>query len=37
MAKLENRRFVFEQFGGLHVSLVNFLTQAHPDAHRKRC
>jgi len=23
-------RFVFEQFGGLHVGLVNFLTQSHP-------
>jgi uncharacterized protein (DUF885 family) len=30
MAALEDRRFVFEQFGGLHVSLVNFLSQAHP-------
>jgi uncharacterized protein (DUF885 family) len=30
IASLEDRRFVFEQFGGLHVSLVNFLTQAHP-------
>jgi len=30
VAGLEDRRFVFEQFGGLHVSLVNFLTQAHP-------
>lgn len=30
MAALEERRFVFEQFGGLHVSLVNFLSQAHP-------
>jgi uncharacterized protein (DUF885 family) len=30
VAGLEERRFVFEQFGGLHVSLVNFLTQAHP-------
>jgi len=30
MAKLEDRRFVFDQFGGLHVSLVNFLSQSHP-------
>ena len=30
VASLEDRRFVFEQFSGLHVSLVNFLTQAHP-------
>jgi uncharacterized protein (DUF885 family) len=30
VASLEDRRFVFEQFGGLHLSLVNFLTQAHP-------
>jgi uncharacterized protein (DUF885 family) len=30
IAGLEERRFVFDQFGGLHVSLVNFLTQAHP-------
>jgi uncharacterized protein (DUF885 family) len=30
IANLEERRFVFEQFGGLHVSLVNFLSQAHP-------
>lgn len=30
VARLEDRRYVFEQFGGLHVSLVNFLSQAHP-------
>jgi len=30
VAGLEERRFVFEQFGGLHVSLVNFLSQVHP-------
>ncbi|MBV8804602.1 MAG: DUF885 domain-containing protein [Sinobacteraceae bacterium] len=30
VAKLEDRRYVFEQFGGLHVSLVNFLSQVHP-------
>lgn len=30
MANLEERRYVFEQFGGLHVSLINFLSQAHP-------
>src|SRR5882724_6579430 len=30
VAALEDRRFVFDQFGGLHVSLVNVLTQAHP-------
>lgn len=27
--------FVFNQFGGLHVSTVNFLTQAHPIRHRR--
>ena len=30
MAAVEDRRYVFEQFGGLHVSLVNFLSQTHP-------
>ncbi|MFZ5496210.1 MAG: DUF885 domain-containing protein [Verrucomicrobiota bacterium] len=27
--------FVFNQFGGLHVRLVNFLSQAHPVRHRR--
>ena len=30
MAAVEDRRYVFEQFAGLHVSLVNFLSQTHP-------
>lgn len=30
MAAVEDRRYVFEQFGGLHVSLINFLSQTHP-------
>jgi uncharacterized protein (DUF885 family) len=30
MAQLEDQRFVFDQFGGLHVSLINFLSQVHP-------
>jgi len=30
MAAIEDHRFVFEQFGGLQVALVNFLTQVHP-------
>jgi len=30
MAGVEDHRFVFEQFSGLHVSLVSFLTQTHP-------
>ena len=29
-APLADHTFVFEQFYGLHVSLVNFLTQTHP-------
>jgi uncharacterized protein (DUF885 family) len=29
-APLYDHMFVFEQFGGLHVALVNFLTQTHP-------
>ena len=29
----ERHRFVFNQFFGLHVSLVNFLTQTHPIRH----
>jgi uncharacterized protein (DUF885 family) len=28
--RLYDHAFVFEQFGGLHVTLVNFLTQTHP-------
>jgi uncharacterized protein (DUF885 family) len=28
-------RFVFNQFGGLHVSLVNFLSQTHPIRNRR--
>jgi len=30
LAGVEDDRFVFEQFGGLQVALVNFLTQVHP-------
>jgi uncharacterized protein (DUF885 family) len=29
-ASLADHAFIFEQFGGLHVTLVNFLTQTHP-------
>jgi uncharacterized protein (DUF885 family) len=29
-AKFARQRFVFEQFGGLHLGLVNFLTTVHP-------
>ncbi|MET0322821.1 MAG: DUF885 domain-containing protein [Duganella sp.] len=29
-ARFEDHRFVFNQFTGLHVQIVNFLTQAHP-------
>ena len=29
-APLYDHTFVFEQFGGLHVAVVNFLTQTHP-------
>ena len=28
-------RFVFNQFGGLHVSVVNFLSQTHPIRNRR--
>ena len=30
MAEFSQQRFVFDQFRGLQVSLVNFLTQVHP-------
>jgi uncharacterized protein (DUF885 family) len=30
MADYSDQRFVFDQFRGLHVSLVNFLSQVHP-------
>ena len=30
MVAVEDERYVFEQFGGLQVTLVNFLTQIHP-------
>lgn len=30
MTAVADHRFVFEQFGGLQVSLVNFLSQIHP-------
>ena len=30
MAQFADQRFVFEQFRGLHVALVNFLSQIHP-------
>ena len=29
-AEFASQRFVFEQFGGLHLGLVNFLTTVHP-------
>ncbi len=29
-AEFADHRFVFEQFGGLHLGLVNFLTTTHP-------
>jgi uncharacterized protein (DUF885 family) len=29
-APLADHTFIFEQFGGLHVGLVNFLSQTHP-------
>jgi uncharacterized protein (DUF885 family) len=29
-AEFAQQRFVFEQFGGLHLGLVNFLTTTHP-------
>lgn len=29
-AEFASHRFVFEQFGGLHLGLVNFLTTTHP-------
>lgn len=31
----EDYRFVFNQFGGLHVFLVNFLSQTHPIRNRR--
>ena len=31
----EDFRFVFNQFHGLHVSLVNFLSQTHPIRNRR--
>ncbi|HEV7402755.1 MAG TPA: DUF885 domain-containing protein [Chthoniobacteraceae bacterium] len=31
----EDFHFVFNQFGGLHVSLVNFLSQTHPIRNRR--
>ncbi len=31
----EDHRFVFDQFGGLHVRLVRFLTQIHPVRNRR--
>jgi uncharacterized protein (DUF885 family) len=31
----EDHRFVFNQFGGLHVRLVQFLTQIHPVRNRR--
>ena len=34
-APFEDHHFVFHQFGGLHVSLVNFLSQTHPIRHRR--
>ncbi|AOS43847.1 hypothetical protein Verru16b_00905 [Lacunisphaera limnophila] len=34
-APFEDHRFVFNQFWGLHVTLVNFLSQTHPVRHRR--
>ena len=34
-APFEDHNFVFHQFRGLHVSLVNFLSQAHPVRNRR--
>lgn len=34
-AAFDDHRFVFNQFTGLHVQLVNFLTQAHPIRNRR--
>jgi len=34
-SELSDHRFVFEQFRGLQVGLVNFLTQAHPIRHSR--
>jgi len=34
-APFEDFRFVFQQFSGLQVRLVNFLTQTHPIRHRR--
>ena len=34
-ARFEDHRFVFNQFTGLHVQLVNFLTSAHPIRNRR--
>jgi len=34
-APFEDHLFVFNQFWGLHVTLVNFLSQTHPVRHRR--
>jgi len=34
-AEFAAHRFVFEQIGGLHLDLVNFLTTIHPIRHRR--
>lgn len=34
-APFEDHGFVFNQFGGLHTSLVNFLSQTHPIRNRR--
>ena len=34
-APFDDHLFVFNQFWGLHVSLVNFLSQTHPVRHRR--
>ena len=34
-AEFATHRFVFEQIGGLHLELVNFLTTIHPIRHRR--
>ena len=34
-APFDDHAFVFNQFWGLHVTLVNFLSQTHPVRHRR--
>jgi len=35
LAAFDDHTFVFNQFWGLHVTLVNFLSQTHPVRHRR--